>query len=54
MVAKAGGDDTLINQRTNLLTTWFLGLDVTTRGAATTAEIDEAMDAMRATVDTWR
>jgi TetR/AcrR family transcriptional repressor of nem operon len=54
VAARAGGSDQIVDQRTNLLTTWFLGLDISTRGAATTEEIDDAIDAMRATVDTWR
>lgn len=54
LVAKAGGTDKIVDQRTNLLTTWFLGIDITTRGAATSQEIDQAIDAMRTTIDTWR
>lgn len=54
VTARAGGTDVIIEQRANLLTTWFLGLDISTRGGATTEETDEAFDAMRATVDTWR
>ena len=54
VIARAGGTEDIIEQRTNLMTTWFLGLDISTRGAASTREIDQAIDAMRATVDTWR
>ena len=54
VAARAGGSDTLIDRRTNLLTTWFLGLDISTRGGASTEETDEAFDGLRATVDSWR
>ncbi len=54
LVAKAGGAQELIDQRTELLVTWFMGLDVTTRGAGSEAEIDRIIDSMHATVDTWR
>lgn len=54
VAARAGGTDEIIQQRTDLLTTWFLGLDVSTRGAATTEETDRSIDAMHATVETWR
>ena len=53
LVAKADGADALIDQRTELLVTWFLGLDVAVRGAADEAEIDRIVDAMHATVDAW-
>jgi len=54
VAAKAGGDPELVDQRTELLTTWFLGIDITARGAATTQEIDRSIDAIHATIDTWR
>jgi len=54
LVAKAGGNDAVITQRTTLLATWFLGVDITRRGCSTADEIDQTLDAMRATVDTWR
>ncbi|MDJ0767707.1 MAG: TetR/AcrR family transcriptional regulator [Ilumatobacter sp.] len=53
LVERAGGSEELIAQRTELLVTWMLGLDVTTRGAGDEAEIDRIVDAMHATVDTW-
>jgi AcrR family transcriptional regulator len=54
LVAEADGTAPLIDQRTELLVTWFMGLDVTARGAGSEAEIDRIIDAMHATVDTWR
>ena len=54
LVERAGGADNVIDQRADLMLTWFMGLDVTTRGAGDEAEIDRAIDAMHATVDTWR
>jgi AcrR family transcriptional regulator len=54
LAKKAGGTDALIDQRTDLLVTWFMGLDVTTRGAGSEAEIDRSIEAMHATIDTWR
>ena len=54
LAEKAGGTDALVDQRTDLLVTWFMGLDVTTRGAGSEAEIDRSIDAMHATIDTWR
>ena len=53
LVARAGGTNGLINQRTDLLVTWLMGLDVTTRGAGNEPEIDRIINAMHATVDTW-
>jgi len=54
LAEKAGGTNALIDQRTDLLVTWFMGLDVTTRGAGSETEIDRTIDAMHATIDTWR
>ena len=54
LVAKAGGGDELIAGRATVLATWLLGLDVSVRGAATSDEIGRSIDAMRATVETWR
>ena len=54
LVAKAPADEALIEQRTELFVTWFLGLDVAVRGAASEAEIDRIIDAMRTTIETWR
>ena len=53
LVAKAGGSATEVDQRTNLLATWLLGLDVTTRGGATNEELDRAIDSMGHVVDSW-
>lgn len=54
LVVKAGGTDAVIDQRTDMIVTWFFGLDVSVRGAADEAEIDRMVGAMHATVDTWR
>ena len=43
----------VIDQRTDMIVTWFFGLDVSVRGGADEAEIDRMIDAMHATVDTW-
>lgn len=53
LVAKAGGSRAEIDQRTNVLATWLLGLDVTTRGGASTQELDEAIDSMGHLIDNW-
>lgn len=53
LVAKAGGKPTDVDQRTNVLATWLLGLDVTTRGGATTKELDQAIDSMGHLIDNW-
>jgi AcrR family transcriptional regulator len=53
LVTRAGGTNDVINQRTDLLVTWLMGLDVTTRGASNNAEIDRIINAMHATIDTW-
>ena len=54
LVAKAGGTDAVIAQRTDMIVTWFFGLDVSVRGGADEAEIARMIDAMHATVETWR
>lgn len=54
LAAKAGGDPKLTDQRTELLTMCFLGIDISARGAATTEEIDRSLNALHATVDTWQ
>jgi len=41
-------------QRTDLFMTFMLGLNLTVRGGADENEIGRVIDAMRATVDTWR
>lgn len=54
LVAKAGGDDTVIGQRTELIVTCFVGLDVAVRGGAGEDELDRMFEAVHALVDTWR
>jgi AcrR family transcriptional regulator len=54
LATKAGSGIDIIDQRAELLTTWFLGIDITARGAATPAEIDRSIDALQATIETWR
>jgi AcrR family transcriptional regulator len=53
LVARAGGSPTTINERTSVLVTWLLGLDVTTRGGATSEEIDRSIDSMSHVIGTW-
>ncbi len=54
LVARAGGSTAEVDRRTNVFATWLLGLDVTTRGGASSQELDEAIDAMERLVDAWR
>ena len=42
------------DQRTDLFMTFMLGLNLTVRGGADKDEIGRVIDAMHATVDTWR
>ncbi len=42
------------DQRTDLFMTFMLGLNLTVRGGADKNEIGRVIDAMQATVDTWR
>ena len=42
------------DQRTDLFMTFMLGLNLTVRGGADENEIGRVIDAMHATVDTWR
>jgi AcrR family transcriptional regulator len=42
------------DRRTDLFVTFLFGLNVTVRGGADEREIGRAIDAMHATVDTWR
>ena len=44
----------LTDQRTDLFVTFMAGLNVTVRGGADEREIGRTIDAMHATVDTWR
>jgi len=53
LVARAGGTEAVIEGRANVFAVWLLGLNITTRGAATPDEIDAAVDAMRTVVDSW-
>jgi AcrR family transcriptional regulator len=46
-------DPELIDVRTQLLSTFLIGLNATTRGGANDAEIRRVIDAMHATVNTW-
>ena len=48
------GSDALTDQRTELFVTFLFGLISTVRGGAGEAEIGRVIDAMHATVDTWR
>lgn len=53
LVANAGGSSADVDQRTNVLVTWLLGLDVTTRGGAATEELDQAIDSMGHLISNW-
>ncbi len=53
LAAKAGGPPATVDARTNVLATWVLGLDVTTRGGASSQELDEAVESMGHLIDTW-
>ncbi|MFT4775363.1 MAG: AcrR family transcriptional regulator [Pontimonas sp.] len=53
LIALAGGESQVVESRTDLFTTWLLGVDVATRGGANEAEIDRTVGAMRMVVDTW-
>ena len=44
----------ITDQRTDLFMTFMLGLNLTVRGGADKNEIGRVIDAMQATVDTWR
>ena len=54
LAGKAGGASQQIEARSQLLTTWFLGLDLTVRGGGDEEEIDGSINAMHGIVDTWR
>lgn len=51
---EAAHGEQLTESRTDLLVTFLLGLDVTTRGGADAQEITRLVGAMHATVDTWQ
>jgi len=53
--APTGGSvEAATDHRTDLFITFMLGLDVRLRGGADDSEVDRAIDAMHATVETWR
>jgi AcrR family transcriptional regulator len=52
--ADAGTAGAVIDQRTELFVNFLFGLIITVRGGAEEAEIGRVVDAMHATVDTWR
>jgi AcrR family transcriptional regulator len=54
--AERGGtaSNSLTDQRTDLFMTFMLGLNLTVRGGADEHEIGRVIDAMHATIDTWR
>jgi hypothetical protein len=58
LIGQAGRDgtvsDTVTGQRTDLFMTFMLGLNLTVRGGADENEIGRVIDAMQATIDTWR
>ena len=54
LVGEAGGSRELVEQRAELFVTWFMGLDVAVRGGGDEEEVDRIIDAMHATVETWR
>ena len=58
LVGQAEPDGTagerVTDQRTDLFMTFMLGLNLTVRGGADKDEIGRVIDAMHATVDTWR
>ena len=51
---EGAADSQLTDQRTDLFVTFMAGLNVTVRGGADEAEIARTIDAMHATVETWR
>ena len=51
---KGTSGEALTDQRTDLFMTFMLGLNLTVRGGANENEIGRIIDAMHATVDTWR
>jgi len=53
LAGKAGGTNRQIESRSQLLTTWFLGLDLTVRGGGDEEEIDNSIDAMHGVVEAW-
>jgi len=58
LISKAEREGTagssVTSQRTDLFMTFMLGLNLTVRGGADENEIGRVIDAMQATIDTWR
>lgn len=54
LIARAEADPAATDQRTDLLVTFMLGLDVRLRGGADDSELDRTINAMHTTVETWR
>ncbi len=52
--SEAAGIADITDRRTDLFVMFMLGLDVSIRGGADQDEIGRALDAMHATVETWR
>jgi len=51
---EGAANERVSDQRTDLFMTFMLGLNLTVRGGADEDEIGRVIDAMQATVDTWR
>jgi TetR/AcrR family transcriptional repressor of nem operon len=51
---EGAANERVTDQRTDLFMTFMLGLNLTVRGGADEDEIGRVIDAMQATVDTWR
>ena len=51
---EGAASDRVTDQRTDLFMTFMLGLNLTVRGGADENEIGRVIDAMQATIDTWR
>ncbi len=51
---EGSANNSVTDQRTDLFMTFMLGLNLTVRGGADENEIGRVIDAMHATVDTWR
>ncbi|MFW2387457.1 MAG: TetR/AcrR family transcriptional regulator [Polyangiales bacterium] len=52
--SEGAASDRVTEQRTDLFMTFMLGLNLTVRGGADEDEIGRVIDAMQATIDTWR
>jgi len=51
---EGAASNSVTGQRTDLFMTFMLGLNLTVRGGADENEIGRVIDAMQATIDTWR